>query len=122
MSREGQLRVVVVEDDPDTVEVLALMFDWLGCETRTAPAGLAAVDLARAFPAEIYFIDIHLPDIDGYEVARRIRSFDTAPLFVALSGLPQDHRVDAWSLFDQHFMKPIGLDVIRRILRAVSAR
>ncbi|MBX3159259.1 MAG: response regulator [Deltaproteobacteria bacterium] len=119
MSNAPRLRVLVVEDDPDTVEVLAMMFEWLGCDTRIASRGISAVELADVFSPELLFADIYLPDIDGYEVARRIRR-RCRPFCVALTGIPQDHRTDVGAFFDQCYLKPIGLDAIRKVLGAVT--
>lgn len=66
-------RILIVEDDPDTLEMLASYFRRFDYQVVTAPFGQSAVDQATAYPPQLIILDIRLPDIDGYEVCRRLR-------------------------------------------------
>ena len=71
-------RVMVVDDNVDAAETLALLIRMLGSEVRVAHAGPAALDLADGFPPDLVFLDLGLPGMDGYEVAKRFRPTETA--------------------------------------------
>src|SRR5215470_10822218 len=71
-ARRGCSRIVVVEDNADAAESLAMLLELLGHEVRIAPDGPAALEAATATPPHVMLIDIGLPGMDGYEVARRI--------------------------------------------------
>jgi CheY-like chemotaxis protein len=66
-------RVLVVEDNADTAESLTMLFELLGHHVRAAHDGVAALDAARANVPDVMLVDIGLPGMDGYEVARRVR-------------------------------------------------
>ena len=66
-------RVLVVDDDPDMVDVIGMMLSRRGYEVLEASGGFEAVTLARKEMPDVIFLDIMMPDIDGYEVYRRIR-------------------------------------------------
>ncbi|MBN9119115.1 MAG: response regulator, partial [Planctomycetes bacterium] len=117
------LRVVVVDDNVDGVETLADLIGLLGHEVRTAhdgPAGLAAVG---EFDPDLVLLDIGLPGMDGYEVARRLRGANTRAVLVAVSGYgrDEDRAMSREAGFEQHFVKPVEYDTLRTILSAVRA-
>lgn len=66
-------RILIVEDDPDTLEMLASYFRRFEYQVVTAPFGQSAIDQATAHPPHLVILDIRLPDVDGYEVCRRLR-------------------------------------------------
>lgn len=66
-------RILIVEDDPDTLEMLASYFRRFEYQVVTAPFGQSAIDQATAHPPQLVILDIRLPDVDGYEVCRRLR-------------------------------------------------
>ncbi|MDZ5457096.1 PAS domain S-box protein [Azohydromonas lata] len=105
-------RVMVVDDNPDAAESLALLLELQGHEVRTAHDGLAAVALAQAFRPALAIVDIGLPGISGYEVARRIRAQPggAALLLVALTGWgqAQDKQAALEAGFDRHLTKPVA--------------
>jgi two-component system CheB/CheR fusion protein len=105
------LRVLVVDDAVEIAETLTQLLTDLGHETRMAHSGAEADEVARAFRPEAVFLDLGLPDHDGYEVARRLRNLDGLDglLLVALSGYGQeeDLRRAREAGFDLHLLKPV---------------
>ena len=114
------LRVMVVDDNSDAAETLATVLRLQGCEVQTAPDGPAALQLARTFPAQVYILDIGLPDMDGYELARRLRAAaGLAPAtFIALTGYGQDRdrELSRAAGFDLHLVKPVDAQALQRVL------
>lgn len=115
-----QLRVLVVDDNVDIADALAALLDLQGCEVRVAHHGEAGLEQALEFEPDVIFLDIGLPGMDGYEVARelRSRSFDRHITLVALTGYGQasDRQKAVEAGFDHHLVKPARLDQIREIL------
>jgi PAS domain S-box-containing protein len=117
-------RVLVVDDNVDAAESLAELLSTLGHEVRTAHDGLAALDAAGAFVPELVLLDIGLPGMDGYEVARRLRKLPRPPgPVVALSGYGQesDRRRSADAGFDAHLVKPVELEMLEELIRGLPS-
>jgi len=117
-------RVLVVEDNPDAAESMLMLLELLGHQVRVAPEGLAAMDLARANVPDVMLIDIGLPGVDGYEIARRIRQ-DAAlkhVILVALTGygLEEDKRRALAAGFDHHLVKPVNIDALEQLVARVG--
>jgi two-component system, chemotaxis family, CheB/CheR fusion protein len=114
------LRILIVDDNRDSADMLARLLEFSGHETHTAHDGLAAVDAAANLQPDVIFLDISLPVLNGYEAARRIRDrqLDKRPLLVALTGWGQkDHRRRSEKAgFDAHLVKPVDDAVIERLL------
>jgi PAS domain S-box-containing protein len=113
-------RVLLVEDNMDAAESLALLLRLEGHEVRVAHDGPAALAAARDYRPDIIFLDIGLPHMDGYEVARRLRQEegDQHAVLVALTGYGQGEdrrRVEAAG-FDAHLVKPADVNALRRLL------
>jgi PAS domain S-box-containing protein len=112
--------VLVVEDDDDTRAVLRFMLEAEGARVESAATGLAGVETAERVAPQIVLCDIGLPDIDGLEVARRLRG--NAALagtrLIALTGYGQaeDVRQAIEAGFDAHVTKPINLDQLMALL------
>jgi CheY-like chemotaxis protein len=113
-------RVLVVDDNVDAAESMALLLRLGGHDTRTAHSGRAGVDVAKDFRPEIVFLDIGLPGMDGYEVARHLRDDpELDPLvLVAVSGYsgPKESSLASTSAFDVHLVKPVDPAAVARIL------
>jgi PAS domain S-box-containing protein len=114
-------RVLVVDDNQDAADTLAkLVVRLYAQDVRVAYDGTTALELARDFQPEILLLDIGLPGIDGYEVARTLRdrpeSADLLLVAVTGWGQDQDRRRTAQAGFDHHLVKPVELDAIRAIL------
>jgi signal transduction histidine kinase/ActR/RegA family two-component response regulator len=118
-------RVLVVDDNQDIVEMLAsVLSDW-GHEVESAGEGPRALELARDFRPELVILDIGLPGMDGYELARRLREeLGEAPCMVALTGYGQerDRQLARAAGFAHHLIKPLGLDRLADILAELPAR
>ncbi len=114
-------RVLVVDDNVDAAESLAMLLRLEGHEVRTAHSGRQAIDTVCQWRPASVLLDIGLPGMDGYEVARRLReSPDGAGLrLVAVTGYgqPDDRSAAAAAGFDAHLVKPVSPeDVVRALL------
>ncbi len=113
-------RVMVVDDNVDAADSLALLVGLEGHEIQCAYSAAAALARASSFAPEVVLLDIGLPDMDGYEVARRIRALPggAAMTLVALTGYGQaeDRERALASGFQAHLVKPVDLEVLGRIL------
>jgi CheY-like chemotaxis protein len=111
---------LVVDDHPDTAEVLSVLFQMLGHETYCALRGRDALQLARELDPHLILLDIGLPDMTGYDVVRALRSDTGRPgRFIAAvtgHGRPADIARSAMAGFDQHVTKPIDISKIRHVL------
>lgn len=104
-------RVLVVDDNRDAAESTADVLRYARHEVKTAYSGPAALGVARVFRPEVVFLDIGLPGMDGYEIARRLREFPetSGARLIALTGYGQsaDLARSRVSGFDEHFVKPV---------------
>ncbi len=114
-------RVLVVEDNVDTAETLVDVVTALGHEAHWARDGLAAMAMTERLAPDVVLLDIGLPGIDGYEVARRLRAASTPSALVALTGYGQEEdRARARAAgFDRHLTKPVEPTVLARVLADV---
>jgi two-component system, chemotaxis family, CheB/CheR fusion protein len=114
-------RVLVVDDNVDAANSLAMLLSAAGHDARAAYNGPEALDHVAASPPEVVFLDIGLPGMDGFEVARRLRSGAKSPplLLVALTGYgqPEDRESTRRAGFDRHLVKPVTLDRLENLLR-----
>jgi len=108
--------VLVVDDNADTAELLAEILQSQGHATRIAYDASTALTVAREFAPEDALLDIGLPEIDGYELARRIRKalWRGGLRLIALTGYgqPKDRELSSEAVFDVHLVKPVDIDVI----------
>jgi signal transduction histidine kinase/CheY-like chemotaxis protein len=113
-------RILVVDDNVDAARSLAWLLQYLGQEVYLAHDGVTALEAARAHVPEIVLLDIGLPRIDGYEVARRLRRDESLEgvLLVAMTGYGQeeDRRRAYEAGFDRHLIKPIDPDGLAELL------
>jgi CheY-like chemotaxis protein len=125
MSPPGQ-RVLLVDDNMDSSESLSLLLQAKGHETRLAVEGQEAVEMADEFLPDCVILDLGLPGIDGYEVARRLRErpYGAKLTLVALTGWAgKDVRVKAAEAgFDYHLVKPVNLEELEGIVTAERAQ
>jgi ADP-ribose pyrophosphatase len=119
-----RVRALVIEDNKDAAESLYLLLDQLGCEAAVAMNGPAGVEAARSSHPDIVFCDIGLPGLDGYGVARRIRSesWGARVVLVAVTGYgrEEDRRQAEAAGFDMHFVKPADPRAITRLFKDVG--
>jgi CheY-like chemotaxis protein len=116
---------LVVEDNPDVRDMMKMLFELEGHGVSVAGDGISALALVESNPPDIAFLDIGLPELNGYEVAKRIRKKHPSEelLLVALTGYgqPKDRKRARDSGFDDHLTKPINMQRIREILSLVAA-
>ena len=114
-------RVLVVDDNVDGAESLAMLLQLFGHETRTVHTGPDALTAVRDFLPDVVFLDIGLPGMNGYEVAKRLRQDAglVTPMLVALTGWgsEDDRRRAREAGFDGHLTKPVDPATVREILR-----
>ena len=113
--------VLVVEDNDDARETLRRMLELQGHRVRVAVDGLAGLEAVQAGAPEIALIDVGLPRMDGYELARRIRSeldISRQPYLVAITGygLPEDRARTREAGFDLHLVKPVDAATLEAVL------
>jgi two-component system, sensor histidine kinase len=117
----GKPSVLLIEDNDDGREMMATMLSACGYPIRHAADGLQGVQMAFAHRPDVALVDIGLPGIDGYEVARRLRdSDDTRHIkLIALTGygLAEDQRRVLDAGFDMHLVKPVD---INHLLEAIT--
>lgn len=108
---KDRLRILLIDDNVDVAESLALLLQIEGHEVDTADCGLKGIEKAQAFRPQAVLLDIGLPDISGYEVARRLRELPETrqACLVAISGYgqPEDHEQSKSAGFDHHLLKPV---------------
>nr|WP_229428147.1 response regulator [Massilia soli] len=118
----GKASVLLIEDNDDGREMMATMLDAYGYAVRYAADGVEGVEMAFANAPDVALVDIGLPGIDGYEVARRLRK-DPATRSVKLIaltgyGLEEDQRRVLEAGFDLHLVKPVGIE---QLLAAIGS-
>ncbi len=113
-------RILVADDNPDALESLATLLELGGHEVFSAANGALALESAERNLPEVALLDIGMPKLDGYEVARRIRAqpWGRTITLVALTGWGQDsdRRRSGEAGFDSHLVKPLDLDKLMELL------
>jgi signal transduction histidine kinase len=119
-------RVLIVEDNTDSRAMLQAMLELWGHEVHEAPDGESGLDRARTVRPEIALIDVGLPGLDGYELARQIRASvgGTHIFLVAVTGYgePDDIRRAKTAGFDSHLVKPVDMMALAAILGEAGRR
>jgi len=115
-------RILIVDDNADSADSLAMILNNLGHRAEPVYLGTHALERAVAFDPEIVVLDIGLPDVDGYEVARQLKSHGSKARLIALTGYgqPEDVRRARDVSFDAHLSKPVDLPRLLRDLGAVE--
>ena len=113
-------RVLVIEDNWDTAEILHQLLEHAGYRPMVAHTGIEGVELARVFRPEIILLDLLLPDINGYSVARHLREVlrPASLLLIALTGLARDRERELahGARFDHYLTKPVAFETIKSLL------
>jgi PAS domain S-box-containing protein len=121
---ETRCRVLVVDDNVDSVDSLAMLLRMMGHEVETASDGEAALQKAEEFRPDVAILDIGLPKVNGYDLAKQIRQRPWAKdaVLVALTGWGQaQHRLRSVEAgFNHHLTKPVEFDVLQQILAAAD--
>jgi signal transduction histidine kinase/DNA-binding response OmpR family regulator len=121
----GGKRVLVVDDNTDAAESIAVYLRLEGHEVRTVCDGAQAVAIAQVFAPQVAVVDIGLPGMNGYEVARRLRHQEAEPpaLLIALTGYGQkeDRTRSQEAGFHHHFVKPADPRIIQSAISGLAA-
>jgi CheY-like chemotaxis protein len=115
-------RILIVDDNADSAETLAMLLELYGYPVRTAGDGPAALAAGAAFLPQAVLLDIGLPGMDGYEVCRRIRGSEWGrdALLVAVTGWAEESTGRAREAgFDAHLVKPVEPSALQKILQRV---
>lgn len=113
-------RVLVVDDHEDGLRTITLMLQSLGCQTCMARDGFVALDAAKSFRPDVVLMDLGMPRLNGFQAAERLRKepWGQDVLLIAITGWGQDRdrqRTQAAG-FDDHFVKPVDLELLRSCL------
>jgi CheY-like chemotaxis protein len=122
----GNLRVLVVDDNADAAQMLAALLEVQGHAVSVEYDARGALDRARSEHPDVLLLDIGLPDMDGYELARRLRAQpeSAGATLVALTGYGQNQdREEAQQAgFDHYLVKPADLNEVNEVLARAEAR
>jgi CheY-like chemotaxis protein len=125
-SQSGPAQVLLVEDNGDAAESMALLLELLGHCVRIVQDGPSALEAARASVPDVALLDIGLPGMSGYDVARSFRADPrfAGVMLVALTGYGQyEDRARALEAgFDRHLVKPIDGDTLQRVVADAMLR
>jgi CheY-like chemotaxis protein len=121
-------RILVVDDLNDAAASLALVCELYGAQARVARDGLEALAVGASFLPEVVLMDISMPNMNGYEAARRLRaeSWGKTVVLIALTGWGRHGDIEAARSagFDGHLLKPVGadalIDLISRLRRSAA--
>ena len=117
---DAKHRILVVDDNRDSAKTMAMMLKLLGHTTELAHDGEEAIGVAENFRPNVVLLDIGLPKINGFEVARRIRgqSWGREMFLAAMTGWGQDEdrRKSQEAGFDTHLVKPVDLATLTKLL------
>jgi CheY-like chemotaxis protein len=123
-STRPSLRVLVMDDNVDAAETLAMLMQELGHDVRTAHDGPTGLEAAYDYRPSVVLLDIGLPGLDGYEVAKRMRQQPVlqSVVLVAMTGYGKesDRKRAQEAGFDHHLVKPAKLEKLRQILASIS--
>ena len=113
-------RILIVEDDADGREALRMQLVMSGYEVHEAHDGESGIELVQRVHPDVVLLDIGLPGVDGYEVARRLKTAPTCPRLIAVTGYgrPEDHQRAITAGFDEHLTKPLDYEDLQRALQS----
>lgn len=118
-SGERVAKILLVDDDDDSREMLRFTLEYEGHQVATAANGLEGLEVAREFQPDVAFVDIMMPGLDGYTVASAMRrDLGAGVWIIAVTALPE-RRARSWgSGFNLHLCKPVQPSMIKAVVRA----
>lgn len=123
-NEQTNLRVLVVDDNVDAAESIAMLLGVLGNEVITAYDPSTALERVQGEKFDVYILDIGLPGMDGYELVKRVRTMHgpQKAVFAALTGYGQerDKRKAIEVGFDHHFVKPVDIQSLKKVFKTIS--
>lgn len=114
-ARPAPTRILVVDDELDTAQSLAILFRGMGKQVEYAVTASAALDIARRLRPDMVFVDIGLPDMDGWELARRLRKGARVVCITGRSD-PEARRRSAEAGCEAHLVKPVDPACVERLV------
>ncbi|WEF35065.1 response regulator [Pseudoduganella chitinolytica] len=125
-TEQSKPTILLIEDNDDGREMMAMMLSCYGYEVQHAADGLQGIEVALSYRPDVALVDIGLPGIDGYEVARRLRANgDTSGIrLIALTGygLAEDQRRVLEAGFDMHLVKPVDIESLMKAIGSLTNR
>lgn len=117
-------RALVVDDDRDGAQSLVLLLDIIGYRAAAVYEGAAVLDLIPTLRPDVILLDISLPDVNGYDLARMVRAQHPTITLIAITGWARDEdRAQALQAgCDLHLPKPVNLETLRRALAILPRR
>ncbi|MGH8898476.1 MAG: response regulator transcription factor [Egibacteraceae bacterium] len=124
LSSAAEARLLVVEDDPNILELLSASLRFAGFEVRAAATGLEAVAVAREFLPDLVVLDVMLPDVDGFAIVRRLRAEgrELPVVFLTARDATEDKIAGLTLGGDDYVTKPFSLEEVVARIRAVLRR
>jgi CheY-like chemotaxis protein len=123
-TRDGAIRALAVDDHPDTAESLACLLEQLGCNAAFVTEPARALEVAASTKAEIIFVDIAMPGIDGVALARMLRERHAGAVFLvamtAYSSTYLDEKIKHGA-FDAYMRKPVEIAGVEALLATMRA-
>jgi CheY-like chemotaxis protein/two-component sensor histidine kinase len=118
----SKFRILIVDDYADAAESMAMLLQMEGHDVETADCGMKAIERAQVFHPQVVLLDIGLPDLDGYEVAKRLRMLPETQdaMLIALTGYgrAEDRERSQSAGFNHHLLKPISLGTLLALLNS----
>ena len=122
---QTRLRVLIVEDDADTADTMAVLLRLYAYEVLVASDGATALRLTLQAQPDVVLLDIGLPRLDGWQLAKQLRSQGNGkrPLLIAVSGygMPADQVRSEEAGIDLHLVKPVDPEILQQVLRRFEA-
>jgi CheY-like chemotaxis protein len=120
------LNVLIVEDSTDTLDMLKLWLRSFGCEVRTAGSAVEGLDLAARYKPDLVISDIGMPDVDGYELIRKLRrmsGLERVPA-IALTGYArdEDRELALEAGYNVHVAKPADMNRLVKIVKELTGQ
>ena len=124
-AKSTSLKLLIVDDNTDAADTLSQLLQLSGYETSTSENGKSALEKVNDFAPDVFILDIGLPDMDGFQLAKQLRKIDVVSnsVFIALTGYGQKHDKDSAleAGFNYHMVKPVNFVELKRILEKISA-